>query len=175
MSKAIIFPVILIFIILSGCENMNSSKEVEDIISRNDLNLELKLDENNEFSIDKLVENESADDSYLKIVVKDKFSMRGKVDINPDKKYKLSIVLRNDDSDPIITYSYWKGLVTLVRSYTIGGKNGNPPTSRTQEFTKDWQTYEAEIKAAKGENGFMLSLVSNNGTFYIKDIRLEEI
>ncbi|NNF35477.1 MAG: hypothetical protein HKN68_15310 [Saprospiraceae bacterium] len=154
---------------------MNSAKEIDDIISQNDIGLILKIDGDNEFSIEKLMDSESSTSPYLKIEVTDKFTMRGKVDVIPEKKYKLSIVLKNEDSDPIITYSYWKGLVTSTRSYIVGGKNGNPPTSRTQDLNQDWTAYEVEVKAVDEEDGFMLSLLSNSGTFYIKDFRIEEI
>ena len=128
-----------------------------------------------DYEIQKVLVNENSNSHYLKIDVDNKFSIRGQTDIEIKKKYRLSITLKNINANPVISYSFWKGLKTSVRSYTLAGENGNPPTSKTQEIYDDWITFDEYFEAQEGEDSFMLALFCESGTFYIKEIKIEEV
>ena len=159
----------------SSCENMVRIDEIDNVISKNDLNIQLKIDVDNDYEIQKVLENENSNSQYLKIDVDNKFSIRGKTDIEIKKKYRLSITLKNINANPVIMYSFWKGLKTSVRNYTLAGENENPPTSKTQDRYNDWVTFDDLFEAQEGEDSFMLTLFCESGTFYIKDIKIEEV
>ncbi|MBF4983452.1 hypothetical protein FNJ87_03585 [Nonlabens mediterrranea] len=170
--------IILVFIVaslLTSCENMIKSDEIDNVISKNDIDIDLKIDADNEYQIQELLETENRDIYYLKIDVDDEFSIRGKADIEIGKKYKLSVTLKNISANPVIVYSFWKGHKTSTRNYTLAGKNGNPPKSITQDIYSEWATFDEYFEGQEGEDSFMIALISSNGTFYIKEIFIEEI
>lgn len=175
MRKVGIMSFFLTALLFFSCENMVSVDEINNLISENDLNIQLKIDDDNDYKIQKVLENENNNGHYLRIDVNNKFSIRGKTNIEIKKKYRLSITLKNINANPVVNYSFWKGLKTSVRSYTLAGENGNPPTSETQEIYNDWVTFNEYFEAQEGEDSFMLSLFCEKGTFYIKDIEIEEL
>jgi hypothetical protein len=129
-------------------------------------------DDSNGFTIEKEYESE---DYYLKIDVTDTYSLRGEAAIKPGDKYKLSFTLKNIDADPVINYSFWEKPKTSLRHYTFKGENGNPPSSETQEFYNEWITFEETFETREGEDSFLLTLRSGEGTFYIKEINIEHV
>ncbi len=165
----------LTVLFLSSCENMVKIDEIQNVITKNDLNLQLKIDVDNDYEIQKVLENENSNNYYLKINVANKFTIRGKTEISSNKRYRLSIILKNVNANPVIMYSFWKGLKTSVRNYTLAGENGNPPTSKTQEIYNDWVTFDEYFEAQEGEDSFMLTLFCESGIFYIKEIKIEEV
>ena len=171
--RIILFLLAVLFFF--SCENRVRIDEIDNVISKNDLNIQLKIDVDNDFEIQNVSENENSNSQYLKIDVDNKFSIRGKTDIEIKKKYRLSITLKNINANPVIMFSFWKGLKTSVRNYTLAGENGNPPTSKTQDIYNDWVTFDDLFEAQEGEDSFMLTLYCESGTFYIKDIKIEEI
>jgi len=172
MRFVVLFSAVLF---LFACENRTSVDEIEEIISINDLNIQLKVDTDNDYEITKVLGSENSNHHYLKIDVHNKFSLRGKTDIEINRKYRLSITLKNLNANPLVMYSFWKGLKTSVRSHTLAGENGNPPTSKTQDISNDWVTFDELIEAQDGEDSFMLSLFCERGTFYIKELKIEEV
>ena len=172
----LIFPVmffILAMLLLSGCENYAESPEINGLIKKNDLSINMKaLDDSSGFIIEKIYEND--DEYYLKIDVTDTYSLRGEAPITPGEKYILSFTLKNIDADPVICYSFWEKPKTSLRHYTFNGENGNPPSSDTQE-SYDWTTFEETFTTLEGEDSFMLTLHSGEGTFYIKEINIENV
>ena len=158
-------------LIIMGCEQMHGSNELDSIMSNNNLNIELKVDTSNEYEIENIADEDTGE-KYLKITVIDEFSLRGKAEILTGNTYNLSVTLKNTDANPLIMYSTWKGLKTLSRSFTLAGTNGNPPISETQNLHNDWITYNETFIAEEGEESFMLSIYSKQGTFYIKDISI---
>ncbi len=175
MREVRIILFFLVVLLFFSCENRVRIDEIENVISKNDLNIQLKIDVDNDFEIQKVLENKNSNSLYLKIDVDNKFSIRGKTEIEIKKKYRLSITLKNINANPVINYSFWKGLKTSVRSYTLAGENGNPPTSKTQDIYNDWVTFDEYFEAEEGEDSFMLSLFCESGTFYIKEIKIEEV
>lgn len=154
-----------------GCNTFVYSDKIDSVISKNDLNILLKIDDNNDYQIKEVSDN----DYYLKIDVIDEFTIRGKTEIEAGKKYKLSITLKNLSANPVILYSFWKNPVTSKRNFTLAGENGNPPISKTQELHTDWTTFYDYFEAKEGEDSFMLTIFCNSGTFYLKDIKIEEV
>jgi hypothetical protein len=133
----------------------------------------MKVQGSGGFTTEKLNEN---DDSYcLKIDVEDAYSLRGEADIKPGHKYILSFTLKNISADPVICYSFWEKPKTSLRNYTLKGENGNPPSSETQKIYNDWITFEETFETLEGEDSFMLTLHSGQGTFYIKEINIEQV
>jgi hypothetical protein len=144
------------------------------LIKRNDLSINIKVgDDSNGFTIEKIYESD--DDYCLKIDVTDTYSLRGEAMIKPGDKYKLSFTLKNIDADPVINYSFWKKPVTSLRHYSFKGENGNPPSSETQELYDDWITFAETFETCEGEDSFLLTLRSGEGTFYIKEINIEQV
>lgn len=175
MRKIRIMLFFLTVLFFSSCENMVRINEIENVITKNDLNIQLKIDVDNDYEIQKVLENENSNNYYLKINVANKFTIRGKTEISANKKYRLSIILKNVNANPVIMYSFWKGLKTSVRNYTLAGENGNPPISKTQDIYNDWVTFGEYFEAQEGEDSFMLTLFCESGTFYIKEIKIEEV
>lgn len=177
MKRAYLFLVlflILISLFIGGCEKYNESDEINNIIKNNDLSINMKIEDGGH-TIEKIVESDTDEDACLKIDVTDDFSMRGKSDIKPGKKYKLSFTLKNIDADPVISYSFWKEPVTSLRHYTFNGENGNPPSSKTQEIYNDWVTFEEILETKEGEDSLMITLLCGEGLFYINEISIEEL
>ncbi len=174
-SKLIFIIVFLVLatLLIGGCEKYAESEEISDLIKKNDLSINMKANVSNGFTIEKI--NESDDDYCLKIDVTDTYSLRGEAPIEPGDKYKLSFTLKNIDADPVINYSFWKKPKTSLRHYTFKGENGNPPSSETQESYGDWMTFEETFETHEGEDSFMLTLNSGEGTFYIKEINIENV
>lgn len=175
MRKIRIMLFFLTVLFFSSCENMVRIDEIENVITKNDLNIQLKIDVDNDYEIQKVLENENSNNYYLKINVANKFTIRGKTEISVNKKYRLSIILKNVNANPVIMYSFWKGLKTSVRNYALAGENGNPPISKTQEIYNDWVTFDEYFEAQEGEDFFMLTLFCESGIFYIKEIKIEEV
>jgi hypothetical protein len=171
MRKIRILSLLVSVLFFYGCENFVTNEKIDSIISRNDLNILLKIDDNNDYQIKEVSDN----DNYLKIDVIDEFTIRGKTKIEIGKKYKLSITLKNLSASPVILYSFWKDPVTSRRNYTLAGENGNPPISKTQELHTDWTTFYDYFEAKEGEDSFMLTIFCKPGTFHIKDIKIEEV
>ena len=175
-SKLIFLFIFLVLAILliGGCEKYTESDEINGLIKKNDLSISMKVGEDaNSFTIEKIYE--SGDDYYLKIDVTDIYSLRGESPIKPGNQYKLSFTLINIDADPVINYSFWEKPKTSLRYYTLKGENGNPPSSETQELYDDWMTFEETFETREGEDAFMLTLHSGEGTFYIKKINIERV
>ena len=124
-------------------------------------------------TMEKLYEDD--DDYYLKIDVEDTCSLRGEADIQPGSRYKLSWTLKNTGADPVINYSFWKKPKTSLRHYTFRGENGNPPASETKERYDEWRTFEETFETRDGEDSFLLTLHSDQGTFYIREIAVSRI
>jgi hypothetical protein len=171
----LLFPVILLVLAIlpfSGCEKYTESGEINGLIKENDLSINMKAEDVlNGFTLEKM--NESDNDYYLKIDVSKTYSLRGEAAIIPGNIYRLSFTLKNINADPVINYSFWKSPKTSLRHYTFQGENGNPPTSETQEFYDEWITFEETFETLEGEDSFLLTLHSNAGTFYIKEIKIE--
>ena len=158
-------PAMLLF---GGCENYTESQEINGLIKKNDLSINMKVeDDSNGFSIDKIYE--SGDNYYLNIDVVDTYSLRGEAAIKSGGKYKLSFTLKNIDADPVINYSFWKKPITSLRHFTLKGENGNPPSSETQELYDDWTIFEESFIVREGEDSFMLTLCSEEDTFCIRE------
>lgn len=153
---------------------MVKSDEIEGIISQNDLGIPLKIDPSNNYEFERISENDQSDKS-LRIRVADEFYLRGEVNIEPNKQYKLSVTLKNESANPVFMYSFWKGPKTSVRNYTLAGENGNPPTSKTQEIHNQWITFSEFFEAEEGEDSFMLALFCEKGVFDLKEIIIEEV
>lgn len=175
-SKLIFIVVFLVLAIslIGGCEKYTESDEINSLIKKNDLSINMKVgDDSNGFTIEKIY---GSDDDYcLKINVTDTYSLRGEAAIKPGNQYKLSFTLKNIDADPVINYSFWEKPKTSLRYYTFKGENGNPPSSETQELYDDWMTFEETFETREGEDSFMLTLHSGEGTFYIKEIIIEHV
>ena len=165
---------ITLLLLISSCSEIVENHELTNLITTNDLNLMLTLagDEKNE--IHKISEKENQEE-YYKIQVIDEFSLRGKAGIEQGKKYRLSVTMKNESSNPLILYSLWSNPKSMVRSRTLAGTNGNPPNSRTQEKHDDWVTFTDNFESHEEEKFFMLSLYSESGVFLLKEIRIEEI
>jgi len=175
-SKLIFLVIFLVLAMLlfGGCEKYIESGEINGLIKKNDLSINMKVgDDSNGFTVEKIYESD--DDYYLKIDVADTYSLRGEAAIKPGDKYKLSFTLKNIDADPVINYSFWKKPVTSLRYYTFKGENGNPPSSETQESYDEWMTFEETFETREGEDSFLLTLRSGEGTFYIKEINIERV
>lgn len=174
--KLIFLVIFLLFAILpvSGCEKYTESDEINGLIRENDLSINIKVrDDSDCFTIEKIYE--SSDDYCLKIDFADTYSLRDKTTIKPGNKYKLSFTLKNIDADPVINYSFWKKPRTSLRYYTFKGENGNPPSSETQEFYDERMTCEETFETLEDEDSFLLTLISGEGTFYIKEITTEHL
>jgi len=175
-SKLIFLVIFLISAVLlfGGCEKYTESDEINGLIKKNDLSINMKVgDDAGGFDMEKIYESD--DDYCLKIDVTDTYSLRGEAAIKPGNKYKLSFTLKNIDADPVINYSFWKKPKTSLRHYTFKGENGNPPSSETQEFYDEWVTFDETFETREGEDSFMLTLHSGEGTFYIKEINIEHV
>ena len=127
----------------------------------------------NSYATEKIYE--TGDDYYLKIDVTDTYSLRGEAAITHGDKYKLSFTLKNINASPVVNYSFWQKPKTSLRHYTFKGENGNPPTSETQVFHDNWIAFEETFETREGEDSFLLTLHSGEGTFYIKDINIERV
>ena len=170
----LIIFLVLAILPISGCEKYTESDEINGLIKKNDLSINMKVgDDSSGFTVEKIYE--SGDDYCLKIDVTDTYSLRGEAAIKPGDKYKLSFTLKNIDADPVINYSFWEKPKTSLRYYTFKGENGNPPSSETQEFYDDWTTFEENFETLEGEDSFLLTLRSGEGTFYIKEINIERV
>ncbi len=173
----LILPVIfavLAMLLFSGCEKYTESDEINGLIKKNDLSINMKVgDDADGFTMEKIYE--SGDDYYLKIDVTNTYSLRGEAGIKPGDEYTLSFILKNIDADPVICYSFWEKPKTSLRNYTFQGENGNPPYSETQELYDEWVTFKETFKTHEGEDSFMLTLHSGEGTFYIKEINIEHV
>ena len=175
-SKFVFLIIFLVLAILpiSGCEKYTESDEINGLIKKNDLSINMKVgDDSSGFTIEKIYG--SSDDYCLKINVTDTYSLRGEAAIKPGDRYKLSFTLKNIDADPVICYSFWEKPKTSLRHYTFKGENGNPPSSETQELYDAWMTFEETFETHEGEDSFMLTLRSGEGTFYIKEINIEHV
>ncbi|MBN1190388.1 MAG: hypothetical protein JXA46_11595 [Dehalococcoidales bacterium] len=174
----LVFPAILILlatILFCGCENYTQSNAIDGLINKNDLSINMKVEDNSgNFAMEKIYEGDS-DNYCLKIDVTETFSLRGEAAIKPGDKYKLSLTLKNIDADPVICYSFWKKPKTSLRNYTFKGENGNPPSAETQETYRDWMTFEETFQTREGEDSFLMTLLSGKGTFYIDEISIEHI
>jgi hypothetical protein len=175
-SKLIFLFIFLVLAILliGGCEKYTESDEINGLIKENDLSINMKVGgDSNGFTMEKIYESD--DDYCLQIDVTDTYSLRGEAAIKPGDKYKLSFTLKNIDADPVINYSFWEKPKTSLRHYTFKGENGNPPSSETQELYDEWMTFEETFETREGEDSFMLTLHSGEGTFYIKEIKIERV
>lgn len=178
MKKSkLIFSVIfliLTMLLFGSCEKYIESDEINGLIKQNDLSIVMKVgDDAGGFTVEKIYESD--DDYCLKIDVTDTYSLRGEAALKPGNQYKLSFTLKNINADPVINYSFWEKPKTSLRHYTFKGENGNPPSSETQELFDDWMTFEETFETREGEDSFMLTLHSGEGTFYIKEIIIEHV
>ena len=169
-SKYILGFILCVTSIIS-CQKKIENNILQDSIKDNDLGIDLRLENDKGIELEEISTGDSGE-VYYKISVDKEFALRGKVSIEPNQSYKLSVTMKNESSNPLVLYSFWKGLVTSVRNFTLAGENGNPPVSETQKVSPDWVTFEETFQAQEGEDSFMLSLVSKAGTFYIKEIQI---
>ena len=170
----IVIFLVLAMLLFGGCEKYTESDEINGLIKKNDLSINMKVgDDSNGFTIEK--NYESDDDYCLKIDVTDTYSLRGEAAIKPGNQYKLSFTLKNIHADPVINYSFWKKPKTSLRHYTFKGENGNPPSSATQESYEDWRIFEETFQTLEGEDSFLLTLHSGEGTFLISEINIEHV
>jgi len=175
-SKLIFLALLLIssILLVSGCEKYTESGEVNGLIKKNDLSLSMKvIDDSAGFTLEKITGDEG--DYYLKIDVANSYSLRGEAAITPGNSYKLSFTMINTDAEPVICYSFWKKPITSLRHYVFRGEDVNPPTSETKGVYAEWTTFEETFETREGEDSFMLTLTSGEGTFYIREIAIERI
>jgi hypothetical protein len=164
---------VLATLLVYGCEKYTETDEINGLIKNNGLSISMKAEDNSGgFSTEKIYEG---DDYYLKIDVTDTYSLRGEAAVKPGEKYRLSFTLKNTDADPVINYSFWEMPKKSLRHYTFKGENGNPPSSETQESYSEWVTFEETFETFEGEDAFLLTLNSGEGTFYIKEINIERL
>ena len=115
-------------------------------------------------------------EGQLEIDVKNKFALSsGEIPVIPGKKYRLSVRMKNHGANPVILYSFWKGNKTQLRNYTFVGENGNPPTSETQKIFSELKTFEEVFETRENEDYIMIRLLSNQGSFALGNIEIEEI
>jgi hypothetical protein len=165
---------VLVTLLSLGCEQYALSGEINSLIKKNDLAINMKVIDNTDgFALEKIYENDN--NYYLKIDVKNTCSLRGEAEIKPGNKFRLSFKLKNIDADPVINYSFWKKPKTSLRHFTFKGENGNPPSSETQNFYNDWVTFEEYFETSEGEDSFMLTLHCRKGTFYMSEINIEQV
>jgi hypothetical protein len=164
----------LLVFIISSCEKRNQFDEIQGIITVNDINLKLNIEKEKGVEIEGLPINKTSDE-FIKIHVTNEFSLRGKVDIETNKPYKLSVTLMNESANPLVLYSFWNGPISLKRSLVLNGEPGNPPASETQKVSAEWKTHETTFQAEEGEDSIMLNIFSERGIFYLKEIRIEAI
>ncbi len=172
----------MIFILLTclgivffcGCESYSQLDEMDGIMGVNDPGIVLKAntDAKHHFTITK---TDDEDGTYFKIEVQDEFSLRGKAGIEAGKPYKLSFTIKNESADPVVNYSFWTDAITTTRHFTLAGKNGNPPVSKTQAVTDGWTTFEETFEGEGNEKDFMLTLNSGKGVFYVRDLSIEDL
>lgn len=165
---------LLFFVVLTfSCKQKTETNEIEKIITVNALDISLRAENDKGYEIQSIPGDDGTVD-HLRITVSDEYAARGKTSIKLNKPYKLSVTLKNEDANPLVLYSFWKGPVTSVRSFAMAGKMGNPPSSETQKKHTDWVTFEQIIEAREGEDSFMLTILSQKGTFYLKEVKIEE-
>jgi hypothetical protein len=58
--------------------------------------------------------------------------LRGKAKTDKEQAYRMYVTIKNEDSNPLLLYSFWRDLETSVRNYTLAGENGNPLIFRIQ-------------------------------------------
>lgn len=175
MKRFAIPMFILCVLLLSGCEKYSEIKEIDGIFKKNDLLIKMKADrgDNQKFAVKEIKDGDG--ENYLEINVENEFSLRGEAKIEPGRKYKLSVTLKNKSADPLIHYSFWEKPVTSKRYFVFNGENGNPPYSETQKIYEQWVTFEEIFETKENEDAFTLSLISKKGIFYIKEISIEEL
>ncbi len=171
MKRALIALLAFCFIFLLGCEKYEPSAEINRLMKKNVLSMELKVKEDD----CTIKEATGEDGEYIEIEVRGEFSLRGEADIQPGKPYKLSITMKNENADPVVGYSFWTDSITTTRHYTLAGENGNPPVSATQERHSEWITFAETFEAREDEGAFLLTLHCTKGVFLIQDISIEEI
>ena len=161
--------------LLTGCEKYSVADDINEIIDKNDLSIEMKVKtDTGEYTIER-IDSKTQEEDFLQITVEDTFSLRGEAPITPGNKYKLSITMKNIDADPLINYSFWKKPITSLRYFTFQGKNGNPPSSLTQNIDEDWVTYEESFDTSEDEDSLMIVLHCGKGTFLLKQISIEQM
>jgi len=180
MKRFVIAALVLCLVSLSvlcGCEGYTASDTIHGIVTKNDLSVEMKVEHGpgHQFTVETCGEEDDEAESCLKISVENEFSLRGEAKIEPGKKYRISFTLKNESADPLICYSFWKMPVTSKRYFVLAGEDGNPPESKTQQTSGKWVTYSEMFEVQEGEDAFVLSLRSQKGVFYIKEIIIEEI
>jgi hypothetical protein len=142
---------LFIGITLMGCQKKIDSSVLQEIITVNDIGIELRVEKDKGCEIERITDGKG-NKPYLKISVSDECSIRGKTEIDIEQPYRLSVTIKNDGANPLFLYSFWKGLVTSRRNFTLAGENGNPPLSGTQEVTSEWTTFD-EIFPGTGRGG----------------------
>jgi len=177
LPVVLILSIILTLFLFSGCENYNSSEELNMLFGDNDLNIEFKVLEDKEHIYELTISPDDVENKdYLLIDVENNFSASSdRTSITPDKVYKLSVTMKNESADPLILYSFWESFLKETRNFTLAGENGNPPNSATQSINKDWVTHEETFRVQENEKFFMIRVCSNEGVFSIKSISIEEI
>lgn len=171
MKIRYLFFLILCVLVLYNCENYENSAQIDNIITKNELSLRLKVlnDKGHKYEIKTVTEG-------IDIDVKNEFALSsGEIHITPGKKYKLSVKMKNQGANPLVLYSFWKGDKTLLRNYTFAGENGNPPVSVTQKIFSDWKTFEEVFETRENEDFLVIRLLSRSGTFSLANISVEEI
>jgi uncharacterized protein YxeA len=185
IRKRIIATVLIILILIIilaslqcsfGRENYVSDKDFNSIIIKNDIGAEFKIKKEKNYDYKITSYKDTDGEKYIEINVEDNLSITcNRTPIEPNKNYRLSIVMKNHNSNPLFLYSFWKDSITESRNYTLAGENGNPPISETQEIHQDWVTFTEMFKAEEKESFIRISISSNSGVFYFKSISIEEI
>lgn len=154
-----------------GCEKLKPQAEINRLIKQNDLSMEMKA-AGEGYTIR---EADGEDGEYIEIDVQDEFSLRGEAGIQPGRIYRLSITMKNESADPLVSYSFWTDSMTMTRHYTLAGENDSPPVSATQELSSGWVMFAETFEAHKDEKSFLMTLHCEEGIFCIKELSIEEI
>jgi len=170
---------ILLLILLTfsfyGCENYISNTELNSVLDKNDLNIELKLKRDKDHICNISSQTDDSGD-YIIIDVENELSISsGEISVIPNKTYNISITMKNISSNPLVYYSFWKNSITQTRSFVLAGEHTNPPTSETQIKKSNWQTFNETFSVEGNEKELDIRIYSNSGVFYIQRISIEEI
>ena len=173
MKKSLLLSVFFTLYCFLACEKSVDFYQLDRFITKNDPGISFRTLNDGEHKYELLTDSNS---DYLEIEVENEFSAyTGQIPVKPGKKYKLAFTLKNKGAGPVVTYSFWKSSVTQSRSFTLAGKNGNPPTSETQKIYTGWKTFEEEFEISDDEKSIVIRLFSGKGNFSIREIRVEEL
>ena len=99
-SKYILGFILCVTSIFS-CQKKIENNILQDSIKVNDLGIDLKLEKDKGIELEEISTGDSGE-VYYKIIVDKEFALRGKVSIEPNKSYKLSVIMKNESSNPLV-------------------------------------------------------------------------